>query len=121
MLSDENLEAILDAEFDHILSLPMRHSVEVSDLMKETEGRWDADPQGVEQFYLDEKEAPLRYAVAYDPLLAEQTRRRRQERIEKAERFIRGVLARLERAGEKVRPRGRPLTAQGAFEQIHDY
>lgn len=38
MLSEENLGAILGAEFDYILSLPMRHSTAVSKLLKETEG-----------------------------------------------------------------------------------
>ena len=62
MLSEENLEAILDAQFDNILSLPMRHSAAVTKLLKETEGRWDEDPKGAEQFYLDETDEPARYA-----------------------------------------------------------
>jgi transposase len=121
MLSEENLEAILDAEFDYILSLPMRHSVAVTKLLKETKGRWNEDPKAAEQFYLDESEEPARYAVAYDPKLAQQTRKKRQERFAKAERFIKNVQTRLERAGKTPRPRGRPLTVQGAFEAIHDY
>ena len=121
MLSEENLEAILEAEFDYILSLPMRHSAVVTKLLKETERVWDEDPKEAEQFYLDETDEPARYAVAYDPQMAEQTRIKRQERIEKADRFIKSVLARLERADKTPRPRGRPLTVQGAFEQVHDY
>jgi hypothetical protein len=32
----------------------MRHSIAVTELLKETEGVWDEDPKGAEQFYLDE-------------------------------------------------------------------
>jgi transposase len=121
MLSEENLDAILGAEFDYILSLPMRHSVVVSKLLKETEGMWDEDAKAAEQYYLDEKDEPVRYAVAYDPALAQQTRKKREERLNKADVFIRSRLDRLDRMRQEPRPRGRPLTAQGAFEQIHDY
>jgi len=121
MLSEENLETILGANFDYVLSLPMRHSVAVGKLLKQTEGHWDEDPEAAEQFYLDEEDLPVRYAVAYDPALAERSRQRREERLEKAARFIENVKDRLKRASESPRPRGRPITVQGAFEQIHDY
>lgn len=121
MMSDENLEAILDADFDYILSLPMRHSAAVTKLLKETEGRWDEDPKAAEQFYLDESEEPLRYAMAYNPGMAESVRKKREQRLEKADRFIRSVQERLERGAQTPRPRGRRLTVQGAFEQVHDY
>jgi transposase len=121
MMSDENLNAILDAEFDYILSLPMRHSAAVTKLLKETEGRWEQDPGAEEQFYLDESEEPVRYAVAYNPQMAQRIREKRKERLEKADRFIQGVLDRLLRARQGVRTRGRPPTVQGSFEKIHDY
>jgi transposase len=121
MLSEENLETILDADFDYLLSLPMRHSVAVAKLLKETEGQWDEDPKAAEQFHLDEEDLPVRYAVAYDPELAQHSRQKREERLEKADRFIEGVQDRLRRASEGPRARGRPVTVQGAFEQIHDY
>ena len=121
MLSEENLETILSADFDYILSLPMRHSVAVSKLLKETERIWNEDPRVAEQFYLDESDEPIRYAVAYDPKTAAGSRRKREQRLSKADRFIGNVLDRLERAKKQPRPRGRPLTVQGAFEQVHDY
>jgi transposase len=121
MLSDENLEAILDVGFDYILSLPMRHSVAVKKLLKETEGKWNENPKAAEQYYLDESEEAVRYAVAYDPEMAQQTRKKRTERLEKADRFIKSALARLERSNREPRPRGRPPTVQGTFEKIHDY
>lgn len=121
MLSEENLEAVLDAGFDYIMSLPMRHSAAVTKLLKETEGCWDESPKAAEQFYLDESGEPARYAVAYNPKMAQQTRKKRQERFEKADRFIKSVLTRLERAEKNPRPRGRPPTIQGAFERIHDH
>jgi transposase len=121
MLSDENLEAILDVDFDYILSLPMRHSVAVQKLLKQTEGKWNDDPKVAEQYYLDESEEAVRYAVAYDPEMAERTRKKRTERLEKADRFIKSELTRLERANREPRPRGRPPTVQGTFEKIHDY
>ena len=99
----------------------MRHSVALGKLLKQTEGHWDEDPEAAEQFYLDEEDLPVRYAVAYDPALAERSRQRREERLEKAARFIESVKDRLKRASESPRPRGRPVTVQGAFEQIHDY
>jgi transposase len=99
----------------------MRHSAAVTKLLKQTEGSWDEDPKAAEQFHLDETEEPLRYAVAYNPGMAEQVRKKRQDRLEKADRFIRSVQERLIRAAHNPRPRGRPLTVQGAFEQVHDY
>jgi transposase len=89
--------------------------------VKETEARWDKDPEAAEQFYLDEEDLPVRYAVAYDPALAKRSREKRAERIRKADRFIEALEDRLRRASESPRPRGRPVTVQGAFEQIHDY
>jgi len=121
MLSEENLEAILEADFDYLLGLPMRHSATVTRLLKETEGRWNTGPKACEQFYLDSSDEPLRYAVAYNPEIAGQARSRREERLTKADRFIDSVLTRLKRAESGQRSRGRPITVQGAFEQIHDY
>jgi len=120
-LSDQILDAILGAEFDDILSLPMRHSASVQKLLKETEGQRDEDPKAEEQFCLDESEEPLRYAVAYDPQLAERSRKKRERRLEKADAFIKSVLDGPERADRTPRPRGRPATVQGSFEEIHDY
>ena len=60
----------------------------------------------------------MRYAVAYDPQMAQRTRRKRQERFAKADRFIKSVLTRLERAEKNPRPRGWPPTVQGAFRTL---
>jgi len=60
----------------------------VTRLLKETEGRWNADPKTTEQFFLDDSEEPLRYAVAYDPEIVRQARGKREERLTKADRFI---------------------------------
>jgi len=65
---------------------------------------------------LEEQEGGLRYAVAFDPQIARESRQSRQQRLQKAQGFIESVLHRL-----GARGRGRPLTPQGAFEQIHDY
>jgi len=120
MMSDANLDEILDAGFDYILSLPMRHSHAVKELLKETEGTWNTDPEAGEQFYLAEEMGPVSFAVAYNPGMAEQVRNKRTARLEKSDEFIRSVQERLARSSRKGR-RGRPLTVQGAFEQIHDY
>ncbi|MEW6442735.1 MAG: IS1634 family transposase [bacterium] len=118
MMSEENLDAILDAGFDYLISLPMRHSKAVHLLLKELEGSWKKDPRAAEQFHLEQEEGGYSLAVAFDPALAAQTRSGREERLKKADRFIEALQRRLK---QEVRRRGRPLTAQGAFEQIHDY
>jgi transposase len=116
MLSEENLEAILDADFDYLMSLPLRHSKAARKLLEDLERKWKKGPEAKEQFYLEEQEGGLRYAVAFDPQIARESRQSRQERLQKAQGFIESVLHRLGSRG-----RARPLTPQGAFEQIHDY
>ena len=121
MLSDANLDTILDAGFDYLISLPMRRSSVVKKLLKDTESQWNTDPKAGEQYCLVEEEpGPISYAVAFDPRLAEQVCSKRTARLERADLFIRNVQDRLARAAMPGR-RGRPMTVQGAFERIHDY
>ncbi len=116
LISQENLESILDADFDYLMSLPLRHSRVARKLLEDLEGSWKKGPQAKEQVRLEEQEGGLRYAVAFDPEIARESRQSRQMRLEKAQRFIQSVLERL-----RGQSRGRPLTPQGALEQIHDY
>ncbi len=110
VLSREGLPLAHHVFFDYLMSLPLRHSQAARTLLEELEGKWKKGPQARQQFHLQEEEGDLRYAVAFDPEIARESRESRMERLEKAQRLIASVLERLGSRG-----RGRALSAQRAF------
>ncbi|MBW2109567.1 MAG: IS1634 family transposase [Deltaproteobacteria bacterium] len=119
MLSDHNLATLLTEEFGFIVAHPLRRNNEVVDIIKESHESLDHSEGAGEQFAEDEREG-LKFVLAYDPAMAAQTRKRRQEAIGRADVFIQEVKQRLKKSAEG-RQKGRPLTPEGALFQVRDY
>src|SRR3990170_3332952 len=115
MLSDENLEKILDEELGFIVAHPLRRNSVATEVIEALWNKFDRASEK-EQFLSDERTS-LRFALAYSLVIARDARRKREERLLAADAFIRQVLHRL--ANPPVR--GRRMTPQGAYDRIRDH
>jgi transposase len=115
MLSDENLEAVLDEELGFIVAHPLRRNAQAAEVIEELWNKFDRSSEK-EQFLSDERTS-LRFALAYSPVIAKDARRNREERLLGADAFIRQVLEKLAHPSA----RGRRMTPQGAYDRIRDY
>ena len=115
MLSDGNLTHLLEEGLDFIVAHPVRGNAlaqEVINTLKKQINPVSED----EQFCEDAREG-IRFIMAYSPEIAQQSKESRQERLEKADAWIKPVLKRLAQPAG----RGRKATPQGAYDQIRDY
>jgi transposase len=115
MLSDANLEKILGEEIGFIVAHPLRknrHATEVVGML--SKGFDEAEEK--EQFQEEIREA-VRFVVAYAPKIAADTRANRQERLKKADLWIKEVQQKLANPSG----RGKPPTPQGVYDRIRDY
>ncbi len=115
MLSDENLEEILAEELGFIVAHPLRRNSVATEVIGDLGRKFDRTSEK-EQFLSDERTS-LRFVLAYSPVIARGTRRKRDERLLAADVFIGSVLHRL--ANPPVR--GRRMTPQGAYDRIRDH
>jgi transposase len=115
MLSDENLEAVLDQELGFIVAHPLRRNAQAAEVIGELWSKFDRSSEK-EQFLSDERTS-LRFALAYSPVIARDVRRNREERLLGADAFIRQVLDKL----ANPPARGRRMTSQGAYDRIRDH
>ena len=115
MLSDENLEAVLDEELGFIVAHPLRRNAQAAEVISGLGDKFDRG-KDKEQFLSDER-AFLRFVLAYSPVIARDARRNREERLRSADVFIGEVLRKL--ANPPVR--GRRMTPQGAYDRIRDH
>lgn len=90
MLSDENLEAVLDHELGFIVAHPLRRNKVAAEVIGELGKEFDRQSEK-EQFLSDERNF-LRFALAYSPAIASDARKNREERLAGADAFIREVL-----------------------------
>jgi len=115
MLSDANLSMILGSEIGFIVAHPLRknaHATEVIGNVKNNFAR-----EGDQEQYQEEIRAEVRFVVAYSPKIAAETRKNRQERLKKADAWIKEAERKL------ANPSGRGMapTVQGAYDRIRDY
>jgi transposase len=115
MLSDENLDAVLDQELGFIVAHPLRRNNVATEVIGELWSKFDRSSEK-EQFLSDERTS-LRFALAYSPVIAKDARRNREERLLGADAFIRQVLEKLANPSA----RGRRMTPQGAYDRIRDH
>ncbi len=115
MLSDENLETVLDEELGFIVAHPLRRNAQTAEVIGELWSKFDRSSEK-EQFLSDERTS-VRFALAYSPVIAKDARRNREERLLGADTFIRQVLGKLANPSA----RGRRMTPQGAYDRIRDY
>ena len=115
MLSDENLEAVLDQKLGFIVAHPLRRNKVAAEVIGELGNKFDRN-SGKEQF-LSEERTWLRFALAYSPAIAKDAWKNREERLTNADAFIGQILRKL------INPpaRGRRMTPQGAYDRIRDY
>jgi transposase len=115
MLSEDNLEAILDNDLGFIVAHPLRRNTVAAEVIENLESRLDRS-QEREQFVADER-ASIQFVLAYSREIAQKTRAKRQSLVSQADAFIERVLLRL----SDPLPRGRKTTARGSYNRIRDY
>jgi transposase len=115
MLSEDNLETILDEELGFIVAHTLRRNAVAAEVIEELGGRFDRTREE-EQFLSDER-TTLRFVLAYSPEIARTVRAERTTRLSLADAFIGNALHRLSNPS----PRGRKPTPQGTYDRIRDY
>jgi transposase len=115
MLSDDNLETILDEELGFIVAHTLRRNAVAANVIEKLGGQFDRTREE-EQFLTDERES-VRFVLAYSPEIARTVRAKRLTLLSLADVFIENALLRLANPS----PRGRKPTPQGTYDRIRDY
>jgi transposase len=115
MLSDANLEHILGAEIGFIVAHPLRKNHHATEVVGALRAGFDA--ANAQEQYQEEIREAVRFVVAYAPEIAVDTRANRQERLKKADLWIKEALHKLANPSG----RGKPPTVQGTYDRIRDH
>jgi len=115
MLSDPNLEALLVEKLGFIVAHPLRRNGYATEIIGQLKKGFDSKSDE-EQFQEVQREG-VRFVVAYSPEIASDAKRNRQERIKKADTWIKDAEHRLANPSG----RGRTPTPQGTYDRIRDY
>ena len=115
MLSDDNLDTILDEELGFIVAHTLRRNAVAVDVIEKLGDRFDRTREE-EQFLCDERTS-VRFVLAYSPEIALTARAKRTTLLSQANEFINNALLRLSNPS----PRGRKPTPQGTYDRIRDY
>jgi transposase len=115
MLSDENLETILDEELGFIVAHPLRRSQIATEVITELGKKFDRTKD--EEQFLAEERTTLRFVLAYSPQIAREVKEERRARLSRADGFIGDCLRSLTNPSV----RGRKATPQGTYDRIRDY
>jgi transposase len=115
MLSDANLETLLDEKLGFIVAHPLRRNQQARDVIGPLAKQFDRHGEG-EQFFEEQREG-VRFVVAFSPSMAKEVAEARKKRLAKADDWIKERLAKLAAPGCK----GRRPTPQGTYDRIRDY
>lgn len=115
MLSDANLECILGEEIGFIVAHPLRKNTHATEVVGTVRPAFDAAND--KEQYQEEVREGVRFVVAYAPEIAADTRANRQERLKKADLWIKEAQDKLTNPSG----RGKPPTTQGTYDRIRDY
>ncbi len=115
MLSDANLEHILGEDVGFIVAHPLRRNAHATAVVGAL--RTEFDETDDQEQYRQEVRDGVRFVVAYAPKMANDTRNNRQERLKKADLWIREQRQKLTNPSG----RGKPPTPQGTYDRIRDY
>lgn len=115
MLSDANLETILGAEVGFIVAHPLRKNAHAAEVIGNLKKGFTGE--GDQEQYQEEVREAVRFVVAYAPKIAAETRKNRQERLRKADAWIKEVEQKLANPSG----RGRAPTLQRSYDRIRDY
>lgn len=119
MLSEDNLDFLLNQGFGFIVAHRLRRNTMITDFVKSTHHELNHDTDAKEQYRIDRRQG-VSLVMAYDPAMAAILKKQRQDALTKADAVIKELKRRLQRSREG-QLRGRPLTAQGALLAAHDY
>jgi transposase len=115
MLSDDNLDTILGEGLGFIVAYPLRRNGFATEVIGELGGQFDRDSD--QEQYLEDVREQMRFVVAYSPKIAAEVKEARNERLGKADAWLKEVRARL----RKPSGRGRTPTPQGTYDRVRDY
>jgi transposase len=115
MLSDVNLNMILDAEIGFIVAHPLRRNAHATEVIGNLKKQFSVE--GEQEQYLEDIREQVRFVVAHSPKIATETRIHRQERLKKADVWIKEAEKKL----ANPPARGRVPTLQGTYDRIRDY
>ena len=115
MLSDANLETLLDEQLGFIVAHPLRRNAMAAEVTGSLEKKFNRQSDS-EQF-LEQRRNGVRFVLAYSPEIALKSYTGREERLKKADVWIKDALHRLAQPGT----RGRKPTAQGTYDRIRDH
>ena len=115
MLSEDNVDALLQEEFGYIVAHPLRRGALAREGIRLLAGKFDRGSHN-EQF-AEDVSSGIRCVLAYSPEIAAEVREGRERRLAEADAFVKEKLARL----KKPAPRGRKPTPQGTYDRIRDY
>ena len=115
MLSDGNLSHLMEEDLGFIVAHPVRGNNLAQEIIRQLKKQ--VNPASAdEQFYEDVREG-VRFIMAYSPDIAEQSKVTRQQRLAKADAWLKPMLERL----AKPANRGRKATPQGTYDRVRDY
>lgn len=115
MLSDANLEHILGEEIGFIVAHPLRKNAYATEVVGTLSQ--DFNPDDDQEQYREDVRDAVRFVVAYSPRIAADSRANRQERLKKADLWVKEVQKNLANPSG----RGKPLTPHGTYDRIRDY
>ncbi len=115
MLSNDNLEAILEEKLGFIVAHSLRRNTVAAEVIKGLGGRFDRS-RDQEQFLSDERTS-VQFVLAHSPEIARMVRAKRTTLLSQADGFIKNALSRLSNPSS----RGRKPTPQGTYDRIRDY
>ena len=115
MLSDANLEELLGEELGFIVAHPLRRNAHATEVIGAL--RKNFDTKSTDEQFLEDVREEVRFVVAYSPEIAADTRSNRQERLKKADAWIRAAEHKLANPSG----RGKAPTIQGTYDRIRDY
>jgi len=115
MLSDDNLETILDEKMGFIVAHPLRRSQIAAAVIAKLGSRFDRTSE--EEQFLSEERTSVRFVLAYSPKIARAVGKEMQARLSRADGFVADCLRKLANPAD----RGRKATSQGTYDRIRDY
>jgi transposase len=115
MLSDLNLEGLIDEQLGFIVAHPLRRNHHATEVIGSLGLKFDRD--SLKEQFLEERRQAFRFVVAYSPKIAREVKAGRDERLNKADAWTEEQLQKLVFPGA----RGRKPTPQGTYDRIRDY
>jgi len=115
MLSDANLNCLLQEELGFIVAHPLRRNALATEIIQSLEK--GLDRKGDKEQFLEQKREAVRFVLAYSPEIALLSRKSRECRLEASDVWIKKALQKLTHPNS----RGRKPTPEGTYDRIRDH